>query len=214
MDEHYLVPLVSGGILLAGAAWFWIRKGAPFYREVEAIVFLGVFVLWLGTVTGLFGSLRFPTGVFEPARKKTATPAPSVESAHGSTQRYGRATAVYDIMAHTVYMPDGRKLEAHSGLGGMRDDPRYVNQRMHGSTPPNVYELAPLGQLFYGVRALRLIPVGEAPEFGRDGFLAHSYMLGTRGDSHGCIVFRDYRTFLQAYLNGEIKRVVVVAHLD
>ena len=96
----------------------------------------------------------------------------------------------------------------------MRDNPRHVNQRMQGATPPNVYELALLGQLFYGVRALRLVPVGDAPEFGRDGFLAHTYMLGSRGDSHGCIVFRDYNSFLQAFLNGEIKRVVVVAHLD
>ena len=26
-------------------------------------------------------------------------------------------TAIYDITARTVYMPDGRRLEAHSGLG-------------------------------------------------------------------------------------------------
>ena len=31
--------------------------------------------------------------------------------------KYDRYTAVYDISAKTVYLPDGRKLEAHSGLG-------------------------------------------------------------------------------------------------
>ena len=36
-------------------------------------------------------------------------------------------TAIYDITARTVYMPDGRRLEAHSGLGDRMDDPRYVN---------------------------------------------------------------------------------------
>ena len=33
-------------------------------------------------------------------------------------------TAVYDIEAHTVFMPSGQKLEAHSGLGSRMDDPR------------------------------------------------------------------------------------------
>ena len=57
-------------------------------------------------------------------------------------------------------------------------------------------------------------PIGDSPEFGKDGFLAYTYMLGSGGDSQGCIVFRDYSSFLQAYLKGEIKRLVVVAHLD
>ena len=43
--------------------------------------------------------------------------------------RYDRMTAVYDISAHTVYMPDGTKLEAHSGLGSALDDPRHVRER-------------------------------------------------------------------------------------
>jgi hypothetical protein len=36
---------------------------------------------------------------------------------------YDRWTAVYDISTHTVYMPDGSRLEAHSGLGSWLDDP-------------------------------------------------------------------------------------------
>src|SRR5262249_52571679 len=50
-------------------------------------------------------------------------------------------TAIYDISARTVYLPNGRRLEAHSGLGEQMDDPRYVNARGTGPTPPNVYEL-------------------------------------------------------------------------
>jgi hypothetical protein len=61
------------------------------------------------------------------------------------------------------------------------------------------------------VRALRLIPVDETKVFGRTGLLAHSYMLGPNGDSNGCVSFRDYDAFLQAYRNGEVKRLVVVA---
>ncbi len=161
------------------------------------------------TFTGRSGFRRAaaeqPDGEEAPA--ETTAPRPTAGY-------YGRLTAVYSIAAHTVYLPDGTQLEAHSGLGALRDDPRYVSLRDRGSTPPNVYKLAPLGQLFYGVRALRLIPVGDSPVFGRDGFLTHTYRLGPRGESHGCIVFRDYNSFLQAYLKGEIKRLVVVAHLD
>ena len=51
-------------------------------------------------------------------------------------------TAVYDISAHTVYLPGGERLEAHSGLGEMLDNPRYVNAKDRGPTPPNVYDLA------------------------------------------------------------------------
>jgi hypothetical protein len=36
-------------------------------------------------------------------------------------------TAVYDITARTVYMPDGTRLEAHSGLGDLMDDPSHVD---------------------------------------------------------------------------------------
>jgi hypothetical protein len=122
-------------------------------------------------------------------------------------------TAVYDISAHTVYLPNGEKLEAHSGLGDKLDDPRYVNLKDRGPTPPNVYELALRGELFHEVRALRLNPVGGDSMFGRDGILAHSYMLGPNGQSNGCVSFKDYPAFLHAYLRGEIDRLVVVSHL-
>ncbi|MGP0089290.1 MAG: DUF2778 domain-containing protein [Xanthobacteraceae bacterium] len=122
-------------------------------------------------------------------------------------------TAIYDIAAHTVYLPNGLRLEAHSGLGSLMDDPHYVNTKGRGPTPPNVYDLALREQDFHGVRALRLIPVGGGNMFGRDGMLAHSYMLGPNGQSNGCISFSDYSAFLNAFLNGEVDRVVVVEHL-
>jgi hypothetical protein len=122
-------------------------------------------------------------------------------------------TAVYDIVAHTVYLPDGTRLEAHSGLGAKRDDPRHVHVRMHGATPPNVYDLKLREALFHGVRAIRLTPIERGKMFGRDGILAHTYMLGPNGQSNGCVSFRNYPAFLQAFLKGEVKRMVVVARL-
>ena len=122
-------------------------------------------------------------------------------------------TAVYDISAHTVYLPDGTKLEAHSGQGKRLDDPRYVHEHMRGATPPNVYELALREKTFHGVQALRLKPVGGGNTFGRSGLLAHTYMLGPKGESNGCVVFKNYKAFLQAFQNGQVKRLIVVDNL-
>jgi hypothetical protein len=122
-------------------------------------------------------------------------------------------TAIYDITARTVYMPDGRRLEAHSGLGERIDDPRYVNIKREGSTPPNVYDLSLRESLFHGVRALRMTPVGDGKMYGRDGILVHSYMLSPSGDSNGCVSIRDYPAFLNAFLRGEVTRLVVVERL-
>jgi hypothetical protein len=123
-------------------------------------------------------------------------------------------TAVYDISAHTVYLPDGTELEAHSGRGGRLDDPRFVHEHMRGATPPNVYELALREKTFHGVQALRLKPVGGGNIFGRSGLLAHTYMLGPKGESNGCVVFKNYNMFLQAFQNGQIKRLIVVDNLN
>jgi Tlde1 domain len=127
--------------------------------------------------------------------------------------RYDRFTAVYDISAHTVYMPDGTQLEAHSGLGPRLDDARYVHERMHGPTPPTLYDLKLREAPFHGVQAIRLVPVEEEGALGRTGLLAHTYMLGPKGDSNGCVSFRDYSAFLHAYLGQKIKRLAVVTHL-
>ena len=133
----------------------------------------------------------------------------------GSSPPYDRSTAVYDISAHTVYLPDGSKLEAHSGLGSKLDDPSSAKIRMHGVTPPHIYELTPREALFHGVPALRLNPIGgEDAIYGRSGLLAHSFMLGPNGDSNGCVSFRDYNAFLNAYRNQGIKKLAVVARID
>jgi hypothetical protein len=126
---------------------------------------------------------------------------------------YDGQTAVYDISAQAVYLPNGTKLEAHSGLGGLMDKPAYVDQRMVGATPPNVYDLKPREKLFHGVAALRMTPVGENEMHGRTGLLVHSYLLGPNGDSNGCVSIKDYDRFLAAYRNGEVKRLVVVPNL-
>jgi hypothetical protein len=122
-------------------------------------------------------------------------------------------TAVYDIEAHTVYLPGGDKLEAHSGLGMRLDDPRYISEKNRGPTPPNVYDLVLRSAPFHGVHAIRLNPVSEAKMFGREGMLAHTYMLGPTGQSFGCVSFKNYPAFLQAFLEGEVDRLIVVPHL-
>jgi Protein of unknown function (DUF2778) len=133
----------------------------------------------------------------------------------GGSAPYDRDTAVYDITAHTVYLPDGTKLDAHSGLGSNLDDPHSSRVRMRGVTPPHIYTLKPRESLFHGVAALRLTPVGgEDAIFGREGLLAHSFMLGPNGDSNGCVSFRDYNAFLDAYRNQGIRKLAVVARVD
>ena len=124
---------------------------------------------------------------------------------------YDQLTAIYDISAHTVYLPSGVRLEAHSGLGDRIDDPRFVDERDHGATPPGVYQLTMRESIFHGVQALRLNPIGGGFTFNRVGLLAHPYMLGPNGDSNGCVSFKTYEVFLRAFQSGEVKRLAVVA---
>jgi hypothetical protein len=136
------------------------------------------------------------------ASPRRAAPAPQADG----------GTAVYDISAGRVTLPSGEVLEAHSGLGSSFDNPHEVHLRMRGSTPPGTYDLTEREALFHGVRALRLHPVGgPGAVYNRNGLLTHTYMLGPSGASNGCISFRNYKRFLQAYLDGEVRRVVVVA---
>jgi hypothetical protein len=166
----------------------------------------------------LFGSLKLSSSSLAYASadaSATGSIGPTQNSALGGSVPYDRSTAVYDISAHMVYMPDGTKLEAHSGLGSRLDDPKFVHVKMQGATPPHVYELEPREALFHGVPALRLNPIGgEEAVFGRTGLLAHTYMLGPNGDSNGCVSFKDYNAFLQAYRDGRVKRLAVVAKVD
>ncbi|WP_421565456.1 DUF2778 domain-containing protein [Ochrobactrum sp. EDr1-4] len=122
-------------------------------------------------------------------------------------------TAIYDISAATVYLPNGERLEAHSGIGPMRDNPNSVTQKNRGATPPHTYNLRMRESLFHGVAAIRLTPVDGRNPHNRDGLLAHTYMLGKSGNSNGCVVFKDYPRFLNAFKRGEFNQLVVVSSM-
>jgi hypothetical protein len=127
---------------------------------------------------------------------------------------YDDHTAVYDITARVLYMPDGAKIEAHSGLGDYMDDPNHVNEHLRGATPPDLYDLQPRESLFHGIAAIRLVPVGgEEAVYGRAGLLAHPFMMGDNGDSNGCVSIKDYDAFLKAFQDGKVTRLAVVAKL-
>jgi hypothetical protein len=123
---------------------------------------------------------------------------------------YDNETAVYDIAAHAVYLPNGTVLEAHSGTGSLRDDPDHVSVPNTGATPPAVYALKPRESMFHGVAALRMTPVEGSDVSGRSGLLVHSFMLGPNGDSNGCISVKDYDRFLKAYNDGQFSHIAVV----
>jgi hypothetical protein len=170
----------------------------------------------------LFGRSR--SAIFEklygpsPSGVRLAYAAPFAgligDDATVTTGLYDRQTAVYDISAHAVYLPNGTILEAHSGYHELLDDPRSASARSHGVTPPDIYNLELRERPFHGVQALRLIPVDDSKVFGRRGLLAHTYMLGPNGDSNGCVSFKDYGAFLKAYTSGDIRRLAVVTHID
>jgi Protein of unknown function (DUF2778) len=171
----------------------------------------------------LANSLRLPTDREGQKKRADATPKATVSKVDvrlaqprkeaPPLEDDGR-TAIYDITARTVYLPSGRRLEAHSGFGDLMDNPRYVHVRMQGATPPNVYSLTLRERLFHGVRAVRLNPVDDSRMYGRAGILAHPYMLGANGQSNGCVSFSDYPEFLNAFLRGEVTRLVVVERLE
>ena len=146
-----------------------------------------------------------------PPSRPVGLPPISLSSLFRPAAPAGGSTAVYDISLHTVYLPDGTKLEAHSGLGEALDNPRFASERDRGPTPPGTYELTLRESLFHGVQALRLTPVGDGDVFGRSGLLAHPYMLGPNGDSNGCVSFKNYDAFLRAFQNGQVKKLAVVA---
>lgn len=129
----------------------------------------------------------------------------------GGGKRAGNGVAVYDISAAKVYMPDGTVLRAHSGIGKMADNPKYVHVKMNGPTPPHTYNLRMRERRFHGVEAIRMLPVDGKNKYGRDGFLTHSQLLrGRPNQSHGCVAFADYDKFLRAFKQGKVKQMIVV----
>ena len=107
-----------------------------------------------------------------PAEKKSGgSLGGALRNLFGGGAKAGHGVAVYDISAAKVYMPDGSVLEAHSGIGKMADNPRYVNVKMNGPTPPHTYDLKMREKRFHGVEALRMLPVDGKNRNGRDGLL-------------------------------------------
>lgn len=138
-------------------------------------------------------------------------PSNAFKKLFNDTPKGAHKVAIYDISAAVVHMPDGTKLEAHSGIGKMADNPRYVHVKMNGPTPPNTYKLTMREKPFYGVDAIRMTPIGKETMHGRDGILAHSYLLrGGRAESHGCVAFKNYDRFLKAFRQGKVTHIVVV----
>ena len=181
------------------------RTALPVPKEDDRSFFEKLFGIERSQAPTLaYAALEGPAIETAPRRRLSPLPFPDA----------GVATAVYDISARIVTLPNGEKLEAHSGLGESMDNPRYVDRRMRGSTPPGTYDLTEREQPFHGVRPLRLSPVGgNAVVYNRTGLLAHTYLLGPSGASNGCVSFKDYEKFLQAYLRGEFQRLVVVPGL-
>jgi hypothetical protein len=227
-------PLTQAGTLAAHAPQFVLVATAGAFEGDDDLLFTGA----IGHAEGRFVARQAPSPLLreDPLRPDGALPIASSRPLPNSlplprarpqfasltppdigTRLEDSAplakTAIYDINARTVYLPNGERLEAHSGLGEHMDDPRHVRLRMRGVTPPNTYRLRMREALFHGVEAIRMLPENEAAMFGRDGILAHSYMLGPSGQSNGCVSFKNYPKFLAAFKRGEIERMVVVFRL-
>jgi len=148
---------------------------------------------------------------YPPERSTGRSLGQTLRNLFGGGTKAGNGVAVYDISAAKVYMPDGSVLEAHSGVGKMADDPRYVNVKMNGPTPPHTYNLKMRESRFHGVEAIRMLPADGKNKYGRDGFLTHSYLLrGRPAESHGCVAFKEYDRFLKAFKQGKVKQIIVV----
>jgi hypothetical protein len=125
----------------------------------------------------------------------------------------GTKVAIYDVSSATVYMPDGTKLKAHSGIGHMRDNPRYEHVKMRGPTPAGIYRLSMREKRFYGVEAIRMTSIDGRHPKNRTGLLTHTNLLRGQKGSHGCVAFVNYQPFLRAFKRGQITMLVVVPEL-
>lgn len=142
---------------------------------------------------------------------------PEIDDGLGrKTQKFSGSmskTAVYVIASGVVIMPNGERLEAHSGIGKLQDNPKYTHVKMKGPTPAGTFHLTMREKLFHGVEALRMTPVDGIAPLDRTGLLTHSYLLGPNGNSHGCVAFKNYKPFLKAFKRGEINRMIVVERM-
>lgn len=125
----------------------------------------------------------------------------------------GTKVAIYDVSNATVYMPDGTKLRAHSGIGKMRDNPRYEHVKMNGPTPAGIYRLKMRERRFHGVEAIRMTSIDGRDPKNRTGLLTHTNLLRGQKGSHGCVAFQNYEPFLNAFKRGHVTMLVVVPEL-
>jgi len=125
----------------------------------------------------------------------------------------GTKVAIYDVSNATVYMPDGTKLRAHSGIGRMRDNPRFEHIKMNGPTPAGIYRLSMREKRFYGVEAIRMTSIDGRHPKNRTGLLTHTNLLRGQKGSHGCVAFQNYQPFLKAFKRGQVTMLVVVPEL-
>lgn len=125
----------------------------------------------------------------------------------------GTKVAIYDVSNATVYMPDGTKLRAHSGIGKMRDNPNYEHVKMNGPTPGGIYRLKMRERRFHGVEAIRMLSVDGRDPKNRTGLLTHTNLLRGQKGSHGCVAFQNYEPFLNAFKRGRVTMLVVVPEL-
>ena len=125
----------------------------------------------------------------------------------------GTKVAIYDVSNATVHMPDGTKLRAHSGIGKMRDNPRYDHVKMNGPTPGGIYRLKMRERRFHGVEAIRMLSVDGRDPKNRTGLLTHTNLLRGQKGSHGCVAFQNYEPFLKAFKRGHVTMLVVVPEL-
>lgn len=137
------------------------------------------------------------------------------KSRAGDTAWLGKNTkvAIYDVSNATVYLPDGTKLRAHSGIGKMRDNPRYEHVIMRGPTPTGIYRLTMREERFYGVEAIRMTSIDGRDPKNRTGLLTHTNLLRGQIGSHGCVAFQNYQPFLRAFKRGKITTLIVVPEL-
>lgn len=127
--------------------------------------------------------------------------------------RKNSKVAIYDVSNATVTLPDGTKLRAHSGIGAMRDNPRYEHVTMRGPTPAGIYRLKMREERFYGVEAIRMTSIDGRDPKNRTGLLTHTNLLRGQIGSHGCVAFQNYQPFLRAFKRGQINTLVVVPRM-
>ena len=91
---------------------------------------------------------------------------------------------------------------------------RYVDKRMTGPTPPNVYDLKLREAPFKGIARHPADPDRQFQDARPRRHPAHPYHPGPRpAQSNGCVSIKDYDAFVNAFDRGEIDRIVVVERL-